>query len=228
LGEFYATARAQGFVPVALFGFLGVFGITVGTLRYGVVAIGVTMALVTSVVGLFMAGAGRRAPLDNAAVTVLGAGWVGLLGFAVGVARFEDEIYVGLILLVVVLTAVFDAGSYFTGRAIGRRLMAPNVSPKKTWEGYFGGLVITTVLAALFSTFRSLFILDLTQSLLLAATIAFLAPLGDAAESVLKRSLGVKDMGSILPGHGGMLDRIDALLFVVPGAYLLFGVFGLA
>ena len=220
LGEFYATARTRGFVPVALFGFLGAIGIAVGTLRTGVVAIGVTLAVVTAVVGLFLAGAGRRNPLENGAATVMGAGWIGLLGFAVGITRAED--YVGLILLVVLVTAAFDAGSYFAGRAFGKRPMAPRVSPKKTWEGYVGGLFTAMVLAALLSTFKVLFPVSLNQAVAVAGMVAILAPLGDAAESVVKRSLDVKDMGSMLPGHGGMLDRIDALLFVVPGAYLLF------
>lgn len=220
LGEFYATARSRGFAPVALFGFLGAIGIAVGTLQAGVVAIGVTLAIVTSVVGLFLAGAGRRHALENAAVTVMGIGWIGLLGFAIGITRAEE--YVGLILLVVLVTAGFDAGSYFAGRAFGRRPMAPKVSPKKTWEGYLGGLVTALLLAALLSTFKALFPVTLNQAVSLTGVVAVLAPLGDAAESVIKRSLDVKDMGSMLPGHGGMLDRVDALLFVVPGAFVLF------
>jgi phosphatidate cytidylyltransferase len=220
LGEFYSTTRSRGFVPVALFGFLGVIGAAIGTLQTGVVAVGVSLAIVTAVVGLFLAGAGRRHPLENAAVTVMGAAWIGLLAFAIAIARAEE--YVGLILLVVLVTAGFDAGSYFSGRAFGKRPMAPKVSPKKTWEGYIGGLITALVLASLLSTFKALFPVSLNQALSLAGLVAVLAPLGDAAESVVKRSLDVKDMGSVLPGHGGMLDRIDALLFVVPGVYLLF------
>ncbi len=226
LGEFYSTARTQGFVPVAIFGFLGAIGIAVGTLQVGIVAIGVALSVVVVVVGLFMAGAGRRDPLENAAVTMMGAGWIGLLGFAVGITRAES--YVGLVLLVVLVTAAFDAGAYFAGRAFGKRLMAPKVSPKKTWEGYLGGLVTALLLASVLSTFKAVFPVSLVEALSLVGVVAILAPLGDAAESVVKRSLEVKDMGSLLPGHGGMLDRIDALLFVVPGAYLLFGFFGLA
>jgi phosphatidate cytidylyltransferase len=228
LGEFYSTARSRGYAPAALFGFLGMFGIAIGTLRSGVVAIGVSIVLVLAVVGLFYAATGRRNPVENAALTVMGAGWVGLLGFAVGVVREAEAVGVdptGLILFVVLVTAAFDAGSYFAGRTFGRRLMAPKVSPKKTWEGFLGGTVAALLLAAVLSTFRDIFSISFIQSLMMTGMVVVLAPLGDAAESVVKRSLDVKDMGSLLPGHGGMLDRIDALLFVVPGAYILLGVF---
>jgi phosphatidate cytidylyltransferase len=182
------------------------------------------------VVGLFYAATGRRNPVENSALTVMGAAWVGLLGFAVGIVGSAEEAGVdptGLILFIVIVTAAFDAGSYFAGRAIGRRPMAPNVSPKKTWEGFFGGVLTALVLAAILSTFKAVFPISFIQSIILTGMVVVLAPLGDAAESVVKRSLDVKDMGSLLPGHGGMLDRIDALLFVVPGAYVAYGILGI-
>lgn len=232
LGEFYATTRSRRYSPAALFGFLGIIGAAIGTLRSGVVAIAVSLTVVLAVVGLFYAATGRRNPVENTALTVMGAGWVSLLAFAIAIVRdagLADTPVdpTGLILLVVVLTAVFDAGSYFSGRAFGRRLMAPKVSPKKTWEGFVGGAVATVLVAAVLSTFKAVFPISFVQSLIMTAMIVVLAPLGDASESVVKRALGVKDMGSLLPGHGGMLDRIDALLFVVPGAYVLYGVFGI-
>jgi phosphatidate cytidylyltransferase len=228
LGEFYATARSRSYSPAALFGFLAMFGIAFGTLRSGVVAIGVSLTLVLAVVGLFFAATGRRNPVENAAITVMGAAWVGLLGFAIAIVRDAEVAGVdptGLILFVVMVTALFDAASYFAGRAFGRRLMAPQVSPKKTWEGFVGGAVAAFLLAAVLSTFKAVFPVTFVQSLVLAGMVIVLAPFGDASESVVKRSFDVKDMGSLLPGHGGMLDRIDALLFVVPGAYVLFGYF---
>lgn len=232
LGEFYATTRSRKYSPAALFGFLGIVGAAIGTLRSGVVAIGVSLTIVLVVVGLFYAATGRRNPVENTALTVMGAGWVSLLAFAIGIVRDAGLAATpvdptGLILLVVILTAVFDAGSYFSGRAFGRRLMAPKVSPKKTWEGFVGGVVATVLVAAVLSTFKAVFPISFIQSLIMTGMVVVLAPLGDASESVVKRALDVKDMGSLLPGHGGMLDRIDALLFVVPGAYVLYGVFGI-
>ncbi|MDH4306450.1 MAG: phosphatidate cytidylyltransferase [Acidimicrobiia bacterium] len=226
LSEFYTTVRSRGFSPVALFGFLAVLGGAVGTLRSGPVAIGVSLGVCTAITALFYGAAGRRNPVENVSLTLMGAAWISLLAFAIAITAAPEN-YEGLILLVVLLTAAFDAGSYFAGRAMGRRLMAPQVSPKKTWEGFVGGVLTAFVLASILSTFKAIFVVDLTQALMTAGMIVVLAPLGDAAESVVKRALDTKDMGSLLPGHGGMLDRIDALLFVVPGAYLLFQYFGL-
>jgi phosphatidate cytidylyltransferase len=226
LGEFYATTRTKGYSPVALFGFLGVMGAAIGTLRSGIEAIGVSVIVTTALVGVLFALTGRKRPLENSAITVLGAAWVSLLAFAIGVIKSEQSPE-GLILFVVLVTAVFDIGSYFAGRGFGRRLMARNVSPKKTWEGYIGGTITAVILASILSTFKAIFPLEFVQSVMVAVMISIMAPTGDLAESVVKRAMGVKDMGSLLPGHGGMLDRIDALLFVIPAAYMMFHVFGL-
>ncbi len=224
LGEFYSTVRSRGFAPVALFGFIGVLAAGIGTLRGGVHAIGSSVVLTVALTGLLYGITLRRNPLENAAITVLGMAWVSMLAFAVGITRAEE--FVGLILLLVLLTAFNDIGAYFVGRSFGRRQLAPTVSPGKTIEGFVGGTVVVFVLAAILSTFPAVFHVNLREALLLAAVVAIMGPLGDAAESVVKRALDVKDMGSLLPGHGGMLDRIDALLFVLPPAYLLLDLFG--
>ena len=225
LGEFYATVRTRGYVPVALFGFIGVIAAAIGTLRGSVEAIGVAVALTLALTGLMYGITVRRNPLENAAITMVGMVWVSMAAFIIGIAKAED--YVGLVLLVVLLTALYDIGAYFVGRTVGRRQLAPQVSPGKTVEGFLGGFATVLVIAAILSTFPALFQVDLFQALALAVVVALMGPLGDAAESVIKRGLDVKDMGSLLPGHGGMLDRIDALLFVIPPAYLLFDIFGL-
>lgn len=222
LGEFYATVRTRGYTPVALFGFVGLIGAIVSAHLESVVGIaGWVMAMVVGV-AFFYAVVPRKLPLENAAVTVFGLAWVSMLAFAVVIGRSPQA--VGLILLIVLVTATFDIGSYFVGRAIGRRPLAPQVSPKKTVEGLVGGVLAAFALSAILSTFPLFDPLDLRGALEFALLVCVLAPLGDAAESVVKRALGTKDMGSILPGHGGMLDRIDALLFVVPAAYFLFEV----
>ncbi len=223
-GEFYGTLRAQGYSPVALFGFVGVVGAAIGAHVSGPVGIGGLLVVGMFLTVLFFAATRRRRPLENAGLTILGMMWTGLLAFAVVIGRSERA--VPLILLVVVLTAFFDVAAYFIGRGFGRHQLAPRVSPKKTVEGLVGGIVFTLALAAFLSTVPLFDPLDLTSALVLGALVAVLGPLGDAAESVVKRSLGVKDMGAILPGHGGILDRIDAFLFVVPASYLLFQVLG--
>jgi phosphatidate cytidylyltransferase len=113
-------------------------------------------------------------------------------------------------------TWVFDSGAYLVGRRWGRRPLWPAVSPGKTWEGTIGGTVITAALCL--ATVRVLG-LSYPQAIGLGVLIAVLAQLGDLVESAIKRQVGVKDAGSFLPGHGGILDRVDGLLFSTVGVY---------
>lgn len=224
LGEFYSTLRRHGFVPLAVFGLTGVLGSAIAGHVGGAGPILVTLVLSVVAVVLFFSVVSRRRPLDNAASTVLGAVWVAQLSFAVIIGRSAQG--ASLIILLVLITALFDIGGYFVGKAFGRQPLAPVLSPKKTWEGFVGGVVAAVGSAAVLSTV-DWFPVDTVQALVLAILVVVLAPLGDGAESMIKRSLGVKDMGTVLPGHGGMLDRIDALLFVVPAAYVFFLTAGL-
>ncbi|HEU4749714.1 MAG TPA: phosphatidate cytidylyltransferase [Acidimicrobiia bacterium] len=219
LGEFYATLRRHGFVPLAVFGLAGVVGSAIAAHVGGPGPVLVTMVLSAVLVVLFFSVVSRRRPLDNAAVTVLGAVWVAQLSFAVIIGRSEQA--ASLILLLVLIAALFDIGGYFVGKAFGRQPIAPVLSPRKTWEGFVGGVVAAAGSAAVLSTV-DWFPVTTAQALVLSILVVVLAPLGDGAESMIKRSLGVKDMGTVLPGHGGMLDRVDALLFVVPAAYVFF------
>jgi phosphatidate cytidylyltransferase len=111
-----------------------------------------------------------------------------------------------------------DAGAYYVGRAIGKHKLAPTISPGKTWEGAVGGVVAAMAMAALahFWFFREL---PLKFILPLAAVMTLVGILGDLAESALKRGAGAKDAANILPGHGGILDRLDSLLFNAPLIY---------
>ncbi len=121
------------------------------------------------------------------------------------------------VFLVLLFTFMGDTGAYFTGKAIGRHKLAPRISPKKTWEGSAGGLVASVAAAMAWSpTIPSL---DMPHAALLGLVGGALGQLGDLGESLLKRSAGVKDSGSILPGHGGVLDRFDAVSFSAPIVY---------
>lgn len=112
-----------------------------------------------------------------------------------------------------------DIGAYAAGRTFGKHKLAPNISPGKTWEGWAGGALLTLLIAwALGNLIPDL---SLTHRLVAAAVVAVFGPLGDLAESMLKRSAGVKDSGTFLPGHGGLLDRFDAFLLVLPVLALL-------
>ncbi|MEX2323337.1 MAG: phosphatidate cytidylyltransferase [Acidimicrobiia bacterium] len=224
--EYYTALRRARLRPIALFGYLGGLGVLFGVWFHGPLAIPVVLCLVAVVTYFVYAFAplGRDA-LTNGGLTLLGVVWVTVTAsFAFPLIKAPG--FHALMLTVVVTTAAMDIGAYGFGRVMGRRRLAPLVSPNKTVEGLLGGIVATFGAAAGMSfVFEEI---SLAHALALAAVVSVLAPLGDLAESMFKRSMGIKDMGVILPGHGGILDRIDALLFVVPGAWVLFTVQGLA
>jgi len=115
-----------------------------------------------------------------------------------------------------------DTGGFIAGVFLGRHKMAPSISPGKTWEGFAGSICASAIGSALFLYF----LLDIPSywGLLFGAVVSVVAVVGDLAESMLKRDLGLKDMSNLLPGHGGIMDRLDSILFAVPTAYLLFAV----
>jgi CDP-diglyceride synthetase len=225
LGEFYASVRRAGYVPVALFGFLGSIGLLIGAWRSGPFAIGGFLAATCVAVSLWFALVPRRNPLDNAVITLLGVGWItALMAFAYPIFQSGDA--VPLVGALVVLTALFDVASYFVGRGLGRTPLAPVLSPNKTLEGLIGGVIMTVAAGAAMGVSGLVEPFTLTSGLALGVAVSVFAPIGDLAESLVKRLLGVKDMGSILPGHGGMLDRVDGFIFSIPAAYLVYFWFG--
>jgi phosphatidate cytidylyltransferase len=160
----------------------------------------------------------RQSTTVAIAATVLGAGWIGLgLGHLILIRAFDPD---GRLAAITVLLIVFvaDTVAFLAGRIAGRHRMTPVVSPGKTWEGFAAGAV-----AGVFTSFLALYKEDLFdetwRSLVLGAVVVAAATLGDLFESLVKRDLGTKDTGRILLGHGGVLDRIDSLLFAAPAAY---------
>jgi phosphatidate cytidylyltransferase len=140
-----------------------------------------------------------------------------LLSFAMLLSAPDDGHLRVLVALIAVILS--DTGGYAAGVFLGKRPMAPSISPKKSWEGFGGSVVAAAVGSAVL-----LFIwLDVAfyWGLLFGAVISVVAVLGDLAESMLKRDLRIKDMSRLLPGHGGLMDRLDSILFAVPTAYLL-------
>ena len=121
-----------------------------------------------------------------------------------------------LVIFVSACTFMSDTGALFVGKALGRHKLAPNISPGKTWEGSIGGVLTSLLTGAALGLWLHL---PLVHALGLAAMCAVSGQIGDLCESALKRDLGVKDFGTVLPGHGGILDRIDSLLFSAPLAY---------
>ena len=128
-----------------------------------------------------------------------------------------------LIMGIFILIWVNDSFAYLVGKSIGRTKLYPSVSPKKTVEGTLGGFVFTMAAAYIMARYEP--IVEPTQWLILAAVIVLMGGIGDLIESKLKREADVKDSGAILPGHGGMLDRLDSLIFAAPFAYLTLNIF---
>ncbi|MBK5352222.1 phosphatidate cytidylyltransferase [Pseudomonas sp. TH41] len=121
-----------------------------------------------------------------------------------------------LIMAVMVLVWGADVGAYFSGRAFGKRKLAPQVSPGKSWEGVYGGLLLSLVIAAVVGIVRDWSFAQVLMGLLGAALIVFISVVGDLTESMFKRQSGIKDSSNLLPGHGGVLDRIDSLTAAIP------------
>lgn len=220
--ELFNSMRLAGLRPAALLGILGTVATPVAAYYRGDAAYTVIVAL-SVVFGVlwYLAGADTERPVLNLSLTLFGVFWIGGLGsFAALILRSDAGIQ--LLLSTILITVVSDVLAYAGGRAYGSRPFH-SVSPSKTWEGTMTGFVgaVFTGFALGVMPFETIWDTAFTEALLLGAVVGLLAPMGDLAESMVKRDLGVKDMGTILPGHGGVLDRIDALLFTLPGAYYL-------
>lgn len=167
-------------------------------------------------------------PMPNMAITMLGVVWIGLMGsFAALIIRYSNffgDLTIGTdtIVLVAVGVVANDVGAYFVGSAFGRTPLRSWISPNKSVEGFLGGTILTLVvmlmvgLRDLSDTWS-----DTSHLLMLGIVIAIFAPLGDLTESMFKRNLDVKDFGSLIKGHGGVLDRFDGFLFALPAVYYL-------
>jgi phosphatidate cytidylyltransferase len=172
----------------------------------------------------------RRGAILQIGVTVMNIAYIPLLAsYLIVTLAIGGSDGKALVVAVIGLTFIYDTAAFLVGSVWGgsffQRPLAPSVSPKKSLEGLIGATLITIIVGmALVPTFVGPFEDKRIESLMLALVVAAAATLGDLAESLIKRDLGIKDMGSVLPGHGGVLDRIDSLLFVAPAAFLLFRV----
>jgi phosphatidate cytidylyltransferase len=227
LHELYVMARELR--PLVLGGYLGfvltLLGLELGGLEWMLGGLLSTFVFAFVVYGL---GGVRQSATSSFGITLLGVAWVGA---GIGcLLLIRDIPEFGFWAVMAVLFTVFaaDTGAFFVGRTLGRHSMAPAISPKKSWEGFVGG-----VLAAVGMAFVILYrdrddFLTIPESLILGLVIALAAVLGDLFESAVKRDLEVKDSGRVLAGHGGMLDRLDSLLWASPAAYFTIAAFGAA
>jgi phosphatidate cytidylyltransferase len=217
LHELYAIGRALR--PIVLGGYIGLVLALLGAQLGGTTWLlaGILSTLPAALLVFFVSGA-RQHAVAGFAVTLLGVAWVGG-GLSLLVLLRGDPDH-GRLLIFTTLLAVFadDTGAFFVGRAIGRHRLAPAISPGKSWEGFVGG-----TLAGVLVTFFALYeqhVVTTGESLVLGLVIALAATMGDLFESAVKRDLGVKDSGRLLAGHGGVLDRVDSLLWAGPAAYI--------
>ena len=220
--EFYGVLRQAGYQPVALAGITGSVGVVVGAYNYGTAAIPTVLFLTTAVCLLwYLVGAASASPTMNIGVTLLGVMWIGLFGSFAGLMLSIGDNGLGILLAAIVGTVGYDVGGLFVGKNAGRQPLSA-ASPNKTVEGLLGGCLIAFVVVVLLSVLFGFGPIDsFADGAMVGLAVALFAPLGDLCESLVKRDLGVKDMGTILPGHGGLLDRFDALLFVLPAVWLL-------
>jgi phosphatidate cytidylyltransferase len=216
LHEYWLLARPLS--PLAPAGYVG-GGLALVGAQLGGVGWMVGGALVTFPLAFLLKGISEARQTATAAIgaTVTGAIWIGFgVSFLLLIRDLPEN---GRLAVFTVMIAVWagDTFAYVGGRLLGRHKLAPTTSPGKTWEGFLFGTAATV-----FATFVALYkqdYLTIPESILLGVVLAVLAPLGDLFESLLKRDMKVKDTGRLLGGHGGMLDRIDALLFAAPAAY---------
>jgi len=181
--------------------------------------------------GTLMIKYGQKFGRKSSLVHTIGAGYI-LLGYGTLMFGF-DEGERWFVLTFITLIWANDVGAYFIGSKFGKHKMAPKISPKKSWEGFVGGIVVAVITAIgwYFLGWREIFeattpfaVVDETylvgMFIVLGITIGIAAVLGDLVESWYKRKIGIKDSGNIIPGHGGMLDRFDALLMAAPAAWV--------
>ncbi len=218
--ELFQGLQRRGFRPATALAVLGSIAIVPLAYQRGEFAFPFTLALVTIFTLLwYLFQVVRARPVVNVATTVMGFVYVGCLGaFAGLLLSYQNG--VGLILGVALCVVAYDIVGYVVGSQFGKTRVAPMISPNKTIEGLVAGMVASIVVALVIVN-RITPWNELTDALALGIVVAIAAPLGDLCESMVKRDLGVKDFGTLLPGHGGILDRFDAILFCLPAVYYL-------
>jgi phosphatidate cytidylyltransferase len=232
--ELFRMARETGSNPLEPAGIAlaALLPIGVHAQRHGFYTLSLT-ALVAIVLLLFastiwLRGPGGR-PLSSVAITAFGVLYAGMFAYIYALRYHDYAVGAGagtiLVLLPVLLTWATDVGAYGFGRTLGKKKLMPAVSPGKTVEGAVGGLGLAIVICLLYVRFVLMpyahLGLTIQGAILFGIVVSVAAQTGDLAESLLKREAGVKDSSRIIPGHGGILDRFDSLLFVLPIAFLL-------
>lgn len=198
---------------------VGVIGMVVSTVVFGAEGLMLSTAAAVCVLILWRVSESMGlTALRDVAGGVFALAWVPFLGCFLLLLMQRDQGAM-LVLLAVLGPVGNDVGGYIAGVLFGRHPMAPGISPKKSWEGFAGSLVLGTALVTLIAVLA----LELPWwvGVAIGAVLVVISTCGDLAESLLKRDLGIKDMGHLLPGHGGVLDRVDSILLAAPTTYVM-------
>ncbi len=224
--EAYAAFRKVGVHPATLLGLVATLALAISAYNKGESAFGLVTVLFVFFAVLWFLGAESKVDvLDGIGATVFIYVWIGVLGSyaALLISPINYPHGHGLVFLLgaIILVVANDVGALFIGRSFGHRPLAKNISPGKTIEGAIGGAVVSILVAISVLPYMHPWGPGIKNSLIVGVAVAIVTPIGDLFESMVKRTLGIKDMGDLLPGHGGMLDRVDGLLFALPTTYYL-------
>lgn len=222
LAEFLALGKAKGYtIPIPLCIAVMLFIVASFILEPVSVEMGVFAALLVIPASYVFSKMDLEQSLPSSAVAVTGTMYVGMLGGSLIRLRNDFGPVIGpkLVFFLMLVVWLGDAGAYYVGRQFGKHKMSPRISPKKTIEGGIGGILasITTALVIRFTFFPEF---PLVHVIIAAIILSITGMIGDLAESMWKRSAAVKDSGTLIPGHGGFLDRFDSIFFTTPILYV--------
>jgi phosphatidate cytidylyltransferase len=212
-----ALAVASIRLPVAPLA-VGAVAMLLGAYYEGTQALSVAMALTLIAVSVWRLAGGAQGFVRDATAGAFVAAYVPLLGSFV-ILMLDEPDGAWRVVTFIATAAFSDIGGYAAGALLGRHPMAPAISPKKSWEGFAGSVVACMLVGWALVTMALEG--DWWVGVVLGVVVAFTATTGDLVESVIKRDLGIKDMGTLLPGHGGVMDRLDSLLLVAPVCWLM-------
>ncbi len=219
--ELYDAFRRAGYHPATVIGLLGCVTIVPIAYNKGLAAFPLVIVLVVAFTMLwYMAEVVKARPIVNIGITLFGFAYIGVFGAFAGLLLAAPD-GTGFILGLAICAIGYDVFGYFIGTQFGRSRMSPRLSPNKTWEGLFGGMVAAIILGGIVGKVLAPWNGKISHGIALGLIVAVVAPVGDLCESMIKRDLGLKDLGTLLPGHGGVLDRFDAMLFCLPAVYYL-------
>ncbi|MEO6123149.1 MAG: phosphatidate cytidylyltransferase [Ilumatobacteraceae bacterium] len=227
--EFFTKVSEKGYQPASVIGIISCFFAPIVAYNYGDAAVPLVFmfAFIAGCVSFIGAPNLNSSPMPNMAITTLGITWIGLPGAFAGLILHSEVVssfappHLGTdtLLIVAIAVVVNDIGALFVGSGLGKTPLRGWISPNKSVEGFIGGLVLTVVAMVVVGLLNKTASWDGINLIVLGVLVAIAAPLGDLTESMFKRNLDIKDFGSIVKGHGGVLDRFDGFLFTLPVAY---------